>query len=547
MKRQVRQQPEQSGDVRVGVYVRRSTDDEHQPYSIDAQDARLAAYVGSQPGWRQAARFADDASGATTHRPGLQRALAAARTGVIDVLLVYRVDRLTRSLRDLVTLLDDLDHAGVAFRSATEPFDTATAMGRMLVQMLGMFAQFERDTIIDRVIAGMERKAAAGKWKGGRRPFGYQVDPATSTLVADASEAAVIRLVFHLYTGDRLGARSIASTLNERGHRTTTGGPWSAHQVARVLSNRTYLGELTFRGFTAIGCHPAIIDNAAFGQAQRILAARGEDHSKRAANNSDYLLTGLMRCPSCGKAMIGTRAHGRSRVYRYYTCFTRARYDTARCNASRLDADAVEHAVITALASFYRDRRDLIAGAIAQAQASHQASQDAKRAELAAAEHELAKTSAAIDRYLAAFENGTVDPEDLAPRLAQLKARSQQLRARSDQLAGQIAALPAVPPLATLQQVADHIADIVASGSHSQRKALIEALIARIKITGTDRIIPVFRIPQPPATDQPQVPAGPATTHCRTAEDAVRAMTNLVELRGLEPLTPCLQSRCSSS
>jgi site-specific DNA recombinase len=149
--------------VRVGVYVRRSTDDEHQPYSIEAQDTRLAAYIGSQPRWRQAARFADDASGASTHRPGLKRALAAARAGAIDVLLVYRVDRLTRSLRDLVTLLDDLDRASVVFRSATEPFDTATAMGRMLVQMLGMFAQFERDTIIDRVIAGMERKAAADK------------------------------------------------------------------------------------------------------------------------------------------------------------------------------------------------------------------------------------------------------------------------------------------------------------------------------------------------------------------------------------------------
>jgi site-specific DNA recombinase len=209
-----------AGDLRVGVYVRRSTDDEHQPYSIEAQDARLASYIGSQPGWRQAARFADDASGATTSRPGLQRALAAARAGLIDVLLVYRVDRLTR--RDLVTLLDDLDQAQVVFRSATEPFDTGTAMGRMLVQMLGMFAQFERDTIIDRVIAGMERKAAAGKWKGGRRPFGYQVSHATSTLVPDEAEAAVVRLIFDLYTRQRAGARAIANLLNERGHRTTT-------------------------------------------------------------------------------------------------------------------------------------------------------------------------------------------------------------------------------------------------------------------------------------------------------------------------------------
>jgi len=364
-----------SGDVRVGVYVRRSTDDEHQPYSIEAQDARLASYIGSQPGRRQAARFADDASGSTTHRPGLQRALAAARAGLFDVLLVYRVDRLTRSLRDLVTLLDDLDRAGVVFRSATEPFDTATAMGRMLVQMLGMFAQFERDTIIDRVIAGMERKAAAGKWKGGRRPFGYQVEPATTTLIPDQDEAAVVRLIFGLYTRDRLGGKTVARALNARGHRTTTGRTWSAHQVLRVLSNRVYLGELTFRSITATGSHPAIIDDTVFDQAQRILAARGEDYAKRAASGSDYLLTGLMRCPSCGKAMIGTRAHGRSRAYRYYTCFTRARYDTKRCASSRLDADAIEHAVLGALAAFYRDQHDLIADAITQAQASHAAQQ----------------------------------------------------------------------------------------------------------------------------------------------------------------------------
>ena len=550
MKRQVSQQPataDRSGDVRVGVYVRRSTDDEHQPYSIEAQDTRLTAYIGSQPGWRQAARFADDASGATTARPGLKRALAAARADVIDVLLVYRVDRLTRSLRDLVTLLDDLDHAGVVFRSATEPFDTATAMGRMLVQMLGMFAQFERDTIIDRVIAGMERKAAAGKWKGGRRPLGYRVDKATSILVPEAGGAAVVQLAFGLYTQDRVGAKTIAHTLNERGHRTTTGGQWSAHQVLRVLANRVYLGELTFRGINVVGCHPAIIDQAMFAGAQRILTARGEDHSKRAANTSDYLLTGLMRCPSCGKAMIGTRAHGRSRVYRYYTCFTRARYDTARCNASRLDADAVEQAVITALAGFYRDQHNLIADAITAAQASYQAGQDGKRAELAAAEHGLARTSAASDRYLDAFENGTLEPEDLAERLAQLKARSHQLRARRDELAGRLAALPAAPPPATLRQVADSIAGIIASGGHSQRKALIEVLIARIKITGPDRIVPVFRIPQPPAADRPQVLAGPATTHRAEAEDPVRALTNLVELRGFEPLTFCMPCRRATS
>jgi site-specific DNA recombinase len=188
------------------------------------------------------------------------------------------------------------------------------------------------------------------------------------------------------------------------------------------------------------------------------------------------------------------------------------------------DVGAVEHAVIAALASFYRDQHDLIADAIAQAHAAHSAAKDGHRAELAAAEHEMARTGAAIDRYLTAFENGTLDPEDLAGRLAQLKARSQQLRARRDELAGQVAAVPAAPPPATLRQVADHIADIIASGSHTQRKALIEALIARIKITGPGRIVPVFRIPQPPAPEKPQIRADPAITRYMTAGDPVPRM-----------------------
>jgi DNA invertase Pin-like site-specific DNA recombinase len=128
----------------------------------------LARYVSTQPGWTLTATYSDDASGATTSRPGLQAALRAARDGWYDTLLVYRVDRFSRCLSDLLDLLTELDQAGVAFASATEPFDTSTSIGRMLVQLLGVFAEFERETIFDRVTAGMNAKAAKGKWPGGR-------------------------------------------------------------------------------------------------------------------------------------------------------------------------------------------------------------------------------------------------------------------------------------------------------------------------------------------------------------------------------------------
>ena len=117
------------GVVRVALYTRRSTDDEHQPFSIEAQDTRLDAYVTSQPGWQTVARFTDDASGASMERPGLLHALAAAKATRYDLLLVYRLDRLTRRIRDLAVLMDELDRAEVHFRSATEPFDTSTQPG----------------------------------------------------------------------------------------------------------------------------------------------------------------------------------------------------------------------------------------------------------------------------------------------------------------------------------------------------------------------------------------------------------------------------------
>ena len=284
-------------------------------------------------------------------------------------------------------------------------------MGRMLVQMLGMFAQFERDTIIDRTISGLERKAAKGVWKGGRRPFGYTVNPETQRLVPHEAEAAIVRLIFRLYTHDRLGSKVIAGILNERGHRTTTGRTWSAYQVLRALSNRSYIGELTFREITVGDCHTPLVDTETFEEAQRLLAERREDHAHRRANGSDYQLTGLMRCPACDKAMIGTRATGKKKVYRYYTCHTRNRYDTSKCDGHRLNADAVEEAVLDALAGFYRDHHALIADAVAEAQRQHHAGQDTQHAELASVEVKITETNSKIDRYLTAFENSTLDDE----------------------------------------------------------------------------------------------------------------------------------------
>jgi site-specific DNA recombinase len=165
----------------------------------------------------------------------------------------------------------------------------------------------------------------------------------------------------------------------------------------------------------------------------------------------------------------GRQGHLDCRTYRYYTCFTRARYDTATCDAPRLNADAVDAAVLDALDGFYRDHRDLIADAVDQAQREHQAAHGDRRAELDAITAELARTQQATDRYLLAFERGTLDEDLVAERLAALKTTRQQLTARRDELTAVLNDAPTAPDPALLDQVADHLAEIINTGTPAHR------------------------------------------------------------------------------
>ncbi|PPJ24454.1 recombinase family protein, partial [Nocardia nova] len=311
---------------------------------------------------------------------------------------------------------------------------------------------------------------------------------------------------------------------------------WSGHQVLRTLSNPVYIGELSFRDITVADCHPPLIDIDTYTEAARLLAERGEDHAHRRANGSDYTLTGRMRCPSRGTAMIGTRAHGKTKVYRYYTCHTRSRYDSTRCNGYRLNADELEPAILHALATFFRTQHSLIAKAVSAAQREHHAGRDAQHAELSAVTVKITDTNNKIDRYLTAFENGTMDEQLIGDRLTQLRATGRQLAHRRDELTATLATAPTGPDPATLTSIADHITELITTGTDHTRKALVETLIAEIKITGPDAVIPVFRIPQTP-TDPHGTSArtGTATRNktaaltsekppIRAAEKSVRAM-----------------------
>jgi site-specific DNA recombinase len=508
--------------VRIATYTRISTDEVNQPYSLGSQSERLASYVASQEDWEMVGTFTDQMSGAKLERPGLTNALRAAKAGRFDLLLVYRVDRLSRSVRGLAEVLETLDAAGVGFRSATEPFDTTSAAGRMMVQMLGVFAEFERATIIDRVIAGMERKSSQGGWCGGHEPFGYRAVKGEGRLAVDEAESPLIPVIFDLYANKRLGAHAIATWLRTAGLSTRAGKPWSFKAILTVLRNRTYLGQVHFRGTWTEAGHPPLVEEGLFNAVQAILAERGEDVSKRASNSSDYLLTGLVVCGGCGRHFTGTRATGRNSTYRYYTCGGRQRYGTKTCAAERLPAEALDDAVVRSLLAAYEDT-DLFTKAVSEAQERAQLGHSRHEGELRALDAELAKVDTGIDRYLRAFETGAMPESICGDRVKKLGLRATALRARRQDLADEMdeADLTA-PTKKELSELRERVAEAVAEGSTAPIKVLLQSLIHEIRVDSRDAIHPIFRVP---------------VSANLYEDDAVRAPSRSVGAAGLEPTT----------
>jgi site-specific DNA recombinase len=392
--------------TRVCLYTRISTDEENQPTSLHSQGERLEAFCSAQEGWRIVSHQEDRATGTKLDRPGLQGALELARSGAVDLLLVYGVDRLSRKVRQLAQLAEELDAYGVVLRSATEPFDTGSAAGRMMLQMLAVFAEFEHATIVDRVTAGIERRAKEGRWPTGRLPFGYRRDE-QKRVVPDERTAPVVKRIFDLYTRGRLGTAAIARTLAAEQAPAPPAG-WQPAVVQLILDNEAYLGRVIWRRQSLQGLHEPLIDDVTFQRARRLLRERGEDMVLRRSNPGDYLLSGLIRCGRCRRAYVGMSARGNGGTYHYYACSGRQKLGRRSCDGERIPRDKLEHAVLTQLASLYRDGT-LIRKAVDEAAAMERAGRPALEERRRARDEEIRRGERALDPYYQAFEDGDLD------------------------------------------------------------------------------------------------------------------------------------------
>jgi site-specific DNA recombinase len=279
--------------------------------------------------------------------------LHAIQAGGIDCLVVHRVDRLSRSLLDFAKMMETLDKHRVAFVSVTQQFNTATSMGRLVLNILLSFAQFEREIIAERTrdkIAATRRK---GKWCGGIPLLGYDVDPGTTKLVINEAEARRVRAIFQLYREHQtlppllqeLARRGwVNKRWTTRKGRSRGGKPFTRTTLHKLLTNCTYCGRVRYRTETHAGEHAALIDGELWQEVQNLL--RSPRPVPRARKSQGALLGGLLRCRPCGCAMTPSHTRKRSRHYRYYVCCAAQKRGWHGCPSKAVSAGAIEQLVL---------------------------------------------------------------------------------------------------------------------------------------------------------------------------------------------------------
>ena len=351
--------------LRCAVYTRKSSEEglEQEFNSLHAQRDACEAYIASQrcEGWVLVRDQYDDGgvSGGTLERPGLKRLLADIEDGLVDVVVVYKIDRLSRSLMDFSKLVEVFDRNGVTFVSVTQSFNTTTSMGRLTLNILLSFAQFEREVTAERIRDKFRASRMKGMWMGGCPPLGYEVKD--RKLVQNAEDAAQVRWVFARFIEIGSGTE-LARELARRGVTTRYGHSIDKKFIYRMLNNRAYIGEAVHKGDSFRGEHDAIIDRAVWDKVHAILQESPRKRAARTRADTPALLKGLLFGPD-GAAFSPTHTRKGGRLYRYYVSQTVLKHGAGSCAVGRVPAGEIEAAVIDQLRAVFR-QPEIVAGTL---------------------------------------------------------------------------------------------------------------------------------------------------------------------------------------
>lgn len=482
---------------RCAVYTRKSTEEglEQEFNTLDAQRESAEAYIKSQAavGWTCNAEHYDDGgfTGGNMDRPALKRLMADIEAGKVDCVVVYKVDRLSRSLLDFARMMETFDKHKVSFVSVTQQFNTASSMGRLVLNVLLSFAQFEREIISERTrdkIAAARRK---GKWSGGLPILGYDVSMPGSKLVVNEAEAVQVRAIFKLYA-DNEALMPVVQELDRRGwlnKRWTTrkghkrgGLPFTKTSLYKLLTNSTYVGKVRYKTETHNGEHEGIVPPELWQQVQSVLGRNGRTGGAIVRNKFGAILKGVLHCGACNCAMTPTHVtRSQTKRYRYYVCVNAQKRGWHTCATKQIPAGEIERFVVDQIRGIGRDPA-LIAETVQQV--AEQTNQ--QRAEMKAEEKRLGRELAGYHRHIQRLAKDAVNEKSLAG-LAELHERVRSTEERLSEVRQQMnqietGAVSETDVAAALAQF-DNVWAVL--GPHEQSQ-LVRLLVERVVYDGRD-------------------------------------------------------------
>jgi site-specific DNA recombinase len=396
--------------MKAALYLRVSTTDQHKDgYSIPYQKDFLTKRAELSD-WDIYDYYIDDESGKSTNRKDMQRMLTDARNRCFDLIFFVKLDRLTRSVKDLYDLWEEVSKYKIDLKSATEPIDTTTPIGQAIMGILAIFAQLERQMIAQRVSQGMEQMVKQGNWHGGPVPFGYRWD-GVMTIVEE--EAQLVREIYNLYVNG-MGSDKITIRLNKQG-----GKKWLAKSVYKMLQNPIYIGQLHWNVrtdkdyFTAKSDIPPILSDELYEQAQAVRMGRRGIHPRSV--NSQYIYSGRLRCGRCGSAMKG---HTNTNKVRRYVCTMRS---MKQCDLPFIREDIISRQFELLLDSWESGNSAITAAK------EHAASIDTTKKERQTIERELEQIKKRRKKWLMDLGNEIITQEDFRDMTGEDRQREAEL------------------------------------------------------------------------------------------------------------------------
>ncbi len=494
-----------NGAVRCAIYARKSTDEglDQDFNSLDAQRESAEAYILSQrhEGWTCLPDRFDDGgfTGGNMRRPALERLCADIEAGRIDCVVVYKVDRLSRSLLDFARIMELFDRQKVSFVSVTQQFNTTSSMGRLTLNILLSFAQFEREIISERTRDKMSAARRKGKWVGGQPVLGYDVDPKRARLAVNPDEAAQVRAIYNLYLEHRaaipvvqeLDCRGWATKrwITKKGHE-RGGKPFTKNALYRLLTNVLYVGKVRYEGTLYEGEHDAIVDADVWQRVQETLRRNGLAGGSGVRNKYGALLMGLLFCAPCESGMAHTHTRKGRRRYRYYVCRNAQQRGWSSCPSKALNAQEIENAVVEHIRGIGRNE-EVVAATIAKVREQSDRRMTDLEVERLNQERELKQLYSDVEKLVRAAgsdrSNGFTT-DQLADLQDQIRTSEQRVTTIREEV---IALEREAVGEGELSQALAHFDPVWESLSTREQSRIIRVLVERVGYDGRDGTVTV--------------------------------------------------------